>query len=118
MDDFSIPNVSNAFGLAPFTTNYVEVRRGFAVFLCDLRASASVDVVTSAAFPLCMCVLQPGKRPLSSMSPTIVTRTASERVRVVGGASGGPRIITATVQVDTHTSRLDSRMCSLLAHKF
>ncbi|CAE7343544.1 GGT1 [Symbiodinium microadriaticum] len=65
MDDFSIPNASNAFGLAPFTTNYVE----------------------------------PGKRPLSSMSPTIVTRTNSEKVRVVGGASGGPRIITATVQV-------------------
>jgi hypothetical protein len=26
MDDFSIPGASNAFGLAPFTTNYVEVR--------------------------------------------------------------------------------------------
>lgn len=25
MDDFSIPGASNAFGLAPFTTNYVEV---------------------------------------------------------------------------------------------
>jgi gamma-glutamyltranspeptidase len=48
---------------------------------------------------LCCLILQPGKRPLSSMSPTIVTRTSSGKVRVVGGASGGPRIITATAQV-------------------
>jgi gamma-glutamyltranspeptidase/glutathione hydrolase len=38
----------------------------------------------------------PGKRPLSSMSPTIVT--ASGRPVLVAGASGGPRIITATTQ--------------------
>ena len=39
---------------------------------------------------------QPGKRPLSSMSPTIVVRDG--KVRLVGGAAGGPRIITATTQ--------------------
>ncbi len=39
---------------------------------------------------------QPGKRPLSSMSPTIVRRDG--RVVVVAGASGGPRIITGTLQ--------------------
>jgi gamma-glutamyltranspeptidase/glutathione hydrolase len=39
----------------------------------------------------------PGKRPLSSMSPTIV-REASGEVVAVAGASGGPRIITGTVQ--------------------
>lgn len=38
-----------------------------------------------------------GKRPLSSMSPTIVLE--SGRVSVVVGASGGPRIITGTAQV-------------------
>lgn len=38
----------------------------------------------------------PGKRPLSSMSPTIVL--AAGRPVIVAGASGGPRIITATVQ--------------------
>ena len=37
-----------------------------------------------------------GKRPLSSMSPTIVL--SGERVRLVAGASGGPLIITGTLQ--------------------
>ena len=40
--------------------------------------------------------IAPGKRPLSSMSPTIVTRD-SEVVAVAGG-SGGPFIITGTLQ--------------------
>jgi len=39
----------------------------------------------------------PGKRPLSSMTPTIVLDYAGE-VEAVAGASGGPRIITATTQ--------------------
>ena len=39
----------------------------------------------------------PRKRPLSSMSPTIVLQDG--RVRLVAGASGGPRIITGTFQV-------------------
>ena len=39
----------------------------------------------------------PRKRPLSSMSPTIVLQDG--QVRLVAGASGGPRIITGTFQV-------------------
>jgi gamma-glutamyltranspeptidase/glutathione hydrolase len=39
----------------------------------------------------------PGKRPLSSMTPTIVLD--GERVRLVAGAAGGPTIISATTQV-------------------
>lgn len=40
--------------------------------------------------------IEPGKRMLSSMSPTIVTQNDS--VRMVIGAAGGPRIISATLQ--------------------
>ena len=38
-----------------------------------------------------------GKRPLSSMSPTILLHDG--RVAMIAGASGGPRIITGTTQV-------------------
>ena len=41
-------------------------------------------------------VIEPGKRPLSSMTPTIVVRDG--RAVISAGASGGPRIITATLQ--------------------
>jgi gamma-glutamyltranspeptidase/glutathione hydrolase len=40
--------------------------------------------------------LQPDKRPLSSMSPTIIVRDG--RPELVVGAAGGPRIISATLQ--------------------
>ncbi|MDP6762423.1 MAG: gamma-glutamyltransferase [Planctomycetota bacterium] len=42
--------------------------------------------------------IRPGKRPLSSMSPTVVLGPDG-RVRLVLGSPGGPRIITATLQV-------------------
>ena len=64
MDDFSIPNSTNYFGLHPSESNYVK----------------------------------PYKRPLSSMSPSILL-DESGRVQLIGGASGGPHIITATAQV-------------------
>ncbi len=50
--------------------------------------------------------LQPGKRPLSSMSPTIVLN--GNRPEIVAGASGGPRIINATLQ--TILNILDFKM--------
>jgi gamma-glutamyltranspeptidase/glutathione hydrolase len=40
---------------------------------------------------------EPGKRPLSSMSPTIVVNEQGN-VEIVVGASGGPRIISSTLQ--------------------
>jgi gamma-glutamyltranspeptidase/glutathione hydrolase len=40
----------------------------------------------------------PGKRPLSSMTPTIVF-DGDDRVRVVVGAAGGPTIISSTLEV-------------------
>jgi gamma-glutamyltranspeptidase/glutathione hydrolase len=41
--------------------------------------------------------IRPGKRPLSSITPTIVTRPDGS-VHLVVGAAGGSRIITATIQ--------------------
>ncbi len=40
--------------------------------------------------------IEPGKRMLSSMTPTIVTKNG--KVDMILGAAGGPRIITATLQ--------------------
>lgn len=41
---------------------------------------------------------EPGKQPLSSMSPSIMVDD-SGRIRAIAGASGGPRIINGTLQV-------------------
>jgi gamma-glutamyltranspeptidase/glutathione hydrolase len=50
--------------------------------------------------------LQAKKRPLSSMSPTIILR--GERPEMIVGAAGGPRIISATLQ--TILNVIDYRM--------
>lgn len=47
-----------------------------------------------------------GKRPLSSMSPTIVLD--GDRAVIVAGASGGPRIITGTLQVILNAMLFDA----------
>jgi gamma-glutamyltranspeptidase/glutathione hydrolase len=64
MNDFSVPNASDAFGYAPSPANFAK----------------------------------PGKRPLSSICPVIVEFLANNTLYFVTGASGGSRIITATIQ--------------------
>ncbi|KAL3091694.1 hypothetical protein niasHT_024276 [Heterodera trifolii] len=65
MDDFSQPNRTNYYGLAPSKTNFIE----------------------------------PGKRPMSSMSPLIVYHKENKKVKLAIGASGGTMIPTALSQV-------------------
>lgn len=48
---------------------------------------------------------EPGKRPLSSMSPTIFLKDG--KAVAIAGASGGPRIITGTAQVLLNATRFD-----------
>ncbi len=59
----------------------------------------ALDTTTPNAFGLRQSernLLRPGARPLSSMSPLIVLKDG--KVRLVAGASGGPRIISSTLQ--------------------
>ena len=75
MDDFSVQGRSNGYGLPPGPANFIE----------------------------------PGKRPLSSMAPLMLVQEEEEEegddegdpthgLRLVAGASGGPRILTALLQ--------------------
>jgi gamma-glutamyltranspeptidase len=81
MDDFSKPDLPNHYGLKPSVSNYIQSQ----------------------------------KRPLSSMSPTMVFRETSNHddlgdLVLVLGASGGPKIITAVLQVLLRTIYLGENL--------
>ena len=46
--------------------------------------------------------IKPGKRPLSSMAPTIVVNTETGAVRMIIGSAGGTKISTAVSFVNNH----------------
>jgi gamma-glutamyltranspeptidase/glutathione hydrolase len=75
------------------------VARGTGIILNNEMADFSLQPGAANVFGLVATaanVVAPRKRPLSSMSPTIVLRKG--RPEIVIGASGGPTIITATLQ--------------------
>jgi gamma-glutamyltranspeptidase len=95
MDDFGVPGRSNYYGLKPSEANFVapgkKVRIStlvyLNVFILELKTHLNAQ-------------------PLSSMSPTMVFRreeAADEddwgKLMLVVGGSGGPKIITAVLQV-------------------
>lgn len=58
--------------------------------------------------------IEPGKRPLSSMSPTIVMNDQGEPVMTVG-AAGGPTIITQVLQALVYTLTFDKPLEEAIA---
>ena len=46
--------------------------------------------------------IEPGKRPLSSMTPVVITNKKTGEIVFTGGASGGTRITTVRVSAPTH----------------
>ena len=78
MDDFSYPGLINAYGVRPSENNMVGP-----ALPPPYHHPAQVA---------------PGKRPVSSMSPSVVVDQEG-RVVAVAGASGGTKITTAVAQV-------------------
>ena len=69
----------------------VEAEHGMAVSSQHYASQVGADVLKAGGN-----AIEPGKRPLSSMSPTIVTRNG--KIFMVTGSPGGSRIITITLE--------------------
>ncbi len=61
-------------------------------------------------------LIAPGKRPLSSMVPTVIISRDEDgpRVRMALGAAGGPKIITSTALVCMHTQWNQSNLILIM----
>lgn len=91
------------------------------IILNDTMDDFALDTATPNAFGLRQSernLVRAGARPLSSMSPTIVLKESE--VRLVVGASGGPRIISSTLQtllnVVVGESRVDDAVAAPRVH--
>ncbi len=81
MDDFSQPGLSNYYGYAPSPANFIK----------PCKWNISEREKYKRYFVLV-------KRPMSSMSPIIVTDVSGDVIFTAGG-SGGSRIISSVAQV-------------------
>lgn len=96
-------SVADGSGMSVAATSTINLSFGAGVVAAGVLLNNEMDDFSASKYanffglsPSIANRIQPGKRPLSSMSPTIVLR--NNRPVLVVGASGGPRIITATLQ--------------------
>lgn len=99
-------SVIDAAGNAVAATSTINLAFGSKVYVPELgfiMNDEMDDFASKPGVPNAFGLVQgeancvaPGKRPLSSMTPTIVVKDG--RVKIVTGASGGSRIISGTIQ--------------------